>query len=212
MLSALRTDHARWAISRGGALRFPAAVAPFSGFEPGAEEDLLALHGSGERTVLVGQRPGDLGGWTVIKEFDVLQMTFEGDAPEEQCSDISLLGADDIPKMLELTSLVYPSYFRAETATLGDYVGVRAGNALIAMAGVRMRLPGYEEISAICTHLDFRGQGLGSQVTRAMIQRIVRRGHIPFLHTESDNPAQKMYRKLGFETRAVLPIVVLERT
>ena len=48
-------------------------------------------------------------------------------------------------------------------------------------------------------------------MTRFIITRILERGHTPFLHTESDNPAQQMYRKLGFEVRTSLPVKLLAR-
>jgi ribosomal protein S18 acetylase RimI-like enzyme len=212
MYNALLTEHAPVAIGGGRARRFPAQIAPFGGLELSGEADLLSLFQVGERAVFVGSFPLDQAGWKVAKEFEVIQMTLEDARSVSELSDIQLLIESDVSAMLKLTSLVYPSYFRPETAKLGEYCGIYAGEELIAMSGIRMKLPGYEEISAICTHLDHRGRGLGSMVTKFMTQRIIQRGNTPFLHTESDNPAQAMYQKLGFKPRAHLPVKVMERT
>ena len=43
---------------------------------------------------------------------------------------------------------------------MGSYYGVRScSGELIAMGGERLQLDGYSEISALCTHPTFRGQG-----------------------------------------------------
>jgi hypothetical protein len=64
--------------------------------------------------------------------------------------------------MLELVRLTEPGPFAARTHRLGRYIGLRRGGKLVAMAGERMRLDGFTEISAVCTHPDARGQGLGA--------------------------------------------------
>jgi hypothetical protein len=47
--------------------------------------------------------------------------------------------------------------------SLGDFWGIKIGGRLIAMAGERMKQPGYTELSGVCTHPDFRGKGLGGR-------------------------------------------------
>ena len=70
------------------------------------------------------------------------------------------------------------------------------------MAGERMRLPGYTEVSAICTHPDHRGNGFGRALTNYAISAMLARGEIPFLHVFSDNePAIRLYEALGFRWR-----------
>ena len=212
MYNALLTEHSSVAIGTGLARRFPSQVAPFGGLELGGDCELRDLFDQGERAVFVGVTPLDPGSWIPVKEFNVIQMVYSGNSSVTEQSSVQLLGEVDVSAMLTLTTLVYPSYFRPETARLGEYCGIYSNNELIAMAGIRMKLPGYEEVSAICTHLDHRGKGLGSTVTSYMVQRILARGNSPFLHTECDNPAQEMYRKLGFEPRSTLPVKVMERT
>jgi len=114
--------------------------------------------------------------------------------------------------VLDLTALVYPHYFREETAKLGDYFGIFDGETLCSMAGIRFAMNGYQEISAICTHPDYRGRGYAARLTHHLIHKITNEGDTPFLHTESDNPAKAMYEKLGFELHQELPFKVFERT
>ena len=45
-----------------------------------------------------------------------------------------------------------PRPLRPRTPLLGSYLGIREGGRLVAMAGERMRVPGYVELSAISTH------------------------------------------------------------
>ena len=47
----------------------------------------------------------------------------------------------------------------AARVELGGYLGVFDGDRLMAMAGQRLAPPGFAEISAVCTHPDFRGPG-----------------------------------------------------
>ncbi|WP_163317661.1 GNAT family N-acetyltransferase, partial [Enterobacter hormaechei] len=70
---------------------------------------------------------------------------------------------------------------------------------LIAMAGERMRTPGFTEVSGVCTHPDFRGAGLAGKLMRAVAARIVARGELPFLHAYADNAsAIALYERLGY--------------
>jgi predicted GNAT family acetyltransferase len=76
------------------------------------------------------------------------------------------------------------------------------GPTLITMAGQRLAPPGFREISAVCTHPDFRGRGLAAGLTALVAQRILERGERPFLHHAADNdPARRVYEAIGFEFR-----------
>jgi predicted GNAT family acetyltransferase len=76
------------------------------------------------------------------------------------------------------------------------------GGRLIAMAGERIRLPGYVELSAIATHPDARGRGLAGLLTYCLASRALGRGKTPFLHVRPENaPALSVYSRLDFEIR-----------
>ena len=59
------------------------------------------------------------------------------------------LSADDVPDMMALVDLTQPGPFAAKTYRLGTYLGIRLDGKLIAMAGERLHLDGYTEVSAV---------------------------------------------------------------
>ncbi len=66
------------------------------------------------------------------------------------------------------------------------------------MAGHRMRPGDWVEVSAVCTHPDYRGRGLSRRIMAAVIARLHDQGQRAFLHVAHTNPAAELYRKLGF--------------
>ena len=64
------------------------------------------------------------------------------------------LGTADVPEMTDLVTRTEPGPWRPRTVEFGGYVGVRDRGALVAMAGERMRPPGFTEVSAVCTEPD----------------------------------------------------------
>lgn len=120
------------------------------------------------------------------------------------------LGPADVPEMLALARLTQPGPFLPRTHTMGRFVGIRVRGRLAAMAGERMRFPGFTEVSAVCTHPDFRGQGLARRLSAEIANAIQRRGEVPFLHAWASNrPAIALYESLGFELRATVQVAVL---
>ena len=62
--------------------------------------------------------------------------------------------------MLALVELTHPGPFRRRTVELGNFVGIRRDGRLLAMAGERMWIGDFREVSAVCTHPDAQGRGL----------------------------------------------------
>src|SRR5262249_46923262 len=90
-------------------------------------------------------------------------------------------------------------------AELGRFVGIFAHGTLAAMAGERMRLPGFVELSAICTHPAQRGRGLARTLVCALAAAALARGEGPFLHVFPDTAAASgLYRRRGFVERGCL--------
>jgi predicted GNAT family acetyltransferase len=113
-----------------------------------------------------------------------------------------VLGAPDVPAMLELVAATRPGPFGTGTHRLGTYLGIRHAGRLAAMAGERMHPPGFVEISAVATHPDFRGRGLALRLIRAVVAGIRARGEVPFLHVAAENTgAVRLYESAGFERR-----------
>jgi ribosomal protein S18 acetylase RimI-like enzyme len=202
--AALTGPQAPLALRRGAAARFPADVSVFGGLPPGADAadwaDLADLGGG--TVVLTGPERVPPPGWTVGAVIPGVQLdgTALDVAPDPEAVR---LGPADVPEMLDLVARTRPGPFAARTHELGVYLGLRdASGALVAMAGERMRPPGWAEISAVCTDPAHRGQGLAVRLVRAVGAAIRERGEIPFLHTAADNaPAIALYGKLGFTLR-----------
>jgi len=148
---------------------------------------------------------------TVVRKRAVLaQMLLDRPPGEAPTADWQPLGDHDAPEMLALATLTEPGPFYPRTHSLGDFVGVRVEGRLIAMAGERMKAPGFTEVSAVCTHPDFRGRGLAGALMRVVIAGILARGETPFLHSYADNHgAIALYESLGFRRRAEVIFTIL---
>ena len=139
--------------------------------------------------------------WRVVASFEVVQMT-AGRGLGERGDEIVALGDGDVPEMLALTKLTNPGPFLERTIEMGDYIGVRDGGKLVAMAGERFRVEGWTEISAVCTAPTHRGQGLATKLLRAVAAGIEARGEGVFLHVVATNTgAIRLYEALGFSVR-----------
>ena len=116
---------------------------------------------------------------------------------------IQKLGYNDIPQMLKLTDITKPGPFLDHTIDMGNYYGIFENGELAAMAGERLRLPGYTEISAICTSPAHVGKGYASLLTEHVAQHIFDEGHTPILHVKTDNlRAINVYQRVGFDIRS----------
>jgi ribosomal protein S18 acetylase RimI-like enzyme len=112
------------------------------------------------------------------------------------------LGAADVPEMLDLVARTRPGPFLPRTVDLGAYWGIRRGGALVAMAGERLRPPGWTEISAVCTHPGHRGKGLATRLVLHVAAGVQAHGDLPFLHAAAANTdAIRLYEALGFVLR-----------
>jgi ribosomal protein S18 acetylase RimI-like enzyme len=149
-------------------------------------------------------------GARIEKQAIVHQMVAPGSPGMAEDFPYQVLGDADAAEMLALATLTAPGPFFAETHRMGHFIGVREGGRLVAMAGQRMRVPGFTEVSAVCTHPDFRGRGLAGKLMRVLIDRIVSEGDAAFLHVYPDNAgAIALYEALGFRLRGELTFTVL---
>lgn len=120
------------------------------------------------------------------------------------------LGETDAAAMLALATLTQPGPFRARTRDLGGFIGVKHDGRLIAMAGNRLRVDGFTELSGVCVHPDFRGRGLAGALSRMVVARVLERGEQAFLHAYAGHEATiRLYEGLGFTTRARVIYTVL---
>jgi ribosomal protein S18 acetylase RimI-like enzyme len=200
------------------ARRYPASIAPFAAtidVEPASFRSLLALVDGDDRIALfTTEEVEPPRAFTVIRRDSVDQMVFAAANAwvEQPGGPIVALGSEDIPEMLSLASVTQPGPFGARTIELGHYIGIRQRGVLVAMAGERMRLNGFTEISAVCVEPAYRGHGFAVDVVGALASSIAARSEVPFLHVfRSNHAAIALYRKLGFALRRRMHLAVLGR-
>jgi ribosomal protein S18 acetylase RimI-like enzyme len=197
--------HTHLADINGGAARYQTDVAPFVALADDADgrswADLAALAGPGSDAVLTGVGLTAPAGWTVRWRLPGVQMIGTALEPEPDPEAV-VLGSSDTPEMMDLVERTEPGPFRPRTVETGRYLGIRHEGKLVAMAGERMRPPGWTEISAVCTDAAYRGRGLAARLVRAVAHGIVARGDTPFLHAAAENVnAIRLYEALGFTLR-----------
>ena len=208
-LAALTTGaHARFAERHGRVLRYPVDMSPFVGVPPDADtavwSEAAELVGPGNVLVLAGYLTPPPEDWEQVFHLPGAQLTGEGLRVEADPEAVPLTAAD-VPEMLDLVARTRPGPFLPRTVEMGDYLGIRRDGALVAMAGERMRPPGWTEVSAVCTDPAFRGQGLAARLIRAVGSGIRSRGEVPFLHAALENEgAIRLYESLGFRVRRKL--------
>jgi GNAT superfamily N-acetyltransferase len=199
--------------------------------EPKSEvawRDLAQLLGPNGTVELIGDLPEPPHGWSVTDRFEGLQMVGDGVqgpavpgsqhrgaivpsgtqmTPQARTVETIALSPErlrpaNVPEMLALVEATQPGPFERRTIECGVYLGIRIDGNLVAMAGERVRPPGYSEISAVATHPDYRRLGLAKQVVLAVADTIIGRGDTPFLHALIDNTAAiRLYESLGFTIR-----------
>jgi ribosomal protein S18 acetylase RimI-like enzyme len=200
------------------ARRYSAAIAPFAATvdtEADSFRSLLALVGGDDQIALfTTEEVEPPSAFAVVRRDSVDQMILEDadDCAPESGGPIVALRLADVPEMLALASVTQPGPFGPRTIELGHYIGIRRRGALVAMAGERMRLDGFTEISAVCVESAYRGQGLAVDLVRSLVSSIAARSEIPFLHVFSSNHAAiALYRKLGFSLPRRMHLAVLVR-
>jgi ribosomal protein S18 acetylase RimI-like enzyme len=199
----------------GRAVRFDPAYTPFAALpdDPTADDwaDLRALVGTDGIAVVARDSIDPPDDWVNFFAAAGTQMVWDGGSPDlDGAPPMQTLGPPDVPEILELVARAQPGPFAARTVELGPYVGIRIDGRLVAMAGCRMHIPGYVEVSAVCTDAEFRGQGLASAVVRRVVAEILDTGETPCLHAVAENiTAIRLYDELGFTTRREIPFAAL---
>ena len=211
---ALGGPQAAFAVKRPHARRFDPEVAPFFAIEEPSERayrdigDLLGA--SPEARLFRPEAEPAPPGWSKSFEKPIVQMILPpAVALPAMPSAIIELGPGDRSAMLELAERTKPGPFAARTPELGTFLGLHDGGRLVAMAGERLRLPGWVEISAVAVDPEYRGRGYGKAVTAALAARIRAASQMPFLHVYPDIPAFDLYKTMGFVPRTTLTVIWL---
>lgn len=195
---------------------YQAQVSPFAAvMEPSTQalRDLSELIAPGSSAIVksLSLLPAE-SSWQSTVLGSVIQMIATHAPSPGSDEGIRRLGTADVEHMMELVEATRPGPFERRTLEMGSYIGIQDKGRLIAMAGERMRLTGFVEISAVCVDDSYRGQGLAVRVINTLRREILGRGEVPFLHVLSTNSqAISIYEHLGFEHRQTFRLNKLER-
>jgi ribosomal protein S18 acetylase RimI-like enzyme len=219
---ALTTSQSHFARTAKSARRFPSDVTTLGGFPETTQEcyDSLAsiLDDVKATGLFFDLPPQPPAGWTILTGAPLFQMIQQNgkvsspSQPQRAAPEFIELTAADAPEMLALAQLTKPGPFGLRTRELGTYLGIRQDGQLIAMAGERLHVPSFTEISAVCTHPDHTGRGHAAALMTELAHRIRARGEIPFLHVREDNTrAISLYEHLGYQKRVLLHFAVVRK-
>ncbi|QNK61012.1 GNAT family N-acetyltransferase [Pedobacter sp. PAMC26386] len=208
---ALNSTHNKFALGEQTMLRYPADILPFMAFEHSDESPLTKIEsqmGTNEKAFIVGKLPAIPTNWSVFSKLECLQMICHQPINfiKKEDYDIVQLQPENADEMVEFINGIQPGYFERGTPSLGNYYGIRVNGKLIAMAGERLKMTGYTEISAVCTDPAFTGKGLAQYLITQLCNEIRQRDEVPFLHVVDTNTrAIRLYEFLGFEKRTTIP-------
>ena len=213
--SSLATGHRAMARLHGAAARYPSDISPLSAIRessPQAFADLRALTKPDEIVGLATGFPVAVpDDWEIVLARFIDQMVCEDFHLAAEIAPL-LLTDKDVPEMIALTKLTQPGPFEHGTIGMGKYLGLRAPDGtLMAMAGQRMSLTDFREISAVCTHPDHQGKGYAGKLMTILAREIIADGKIPILHVKTENASAKhLYAKLGFRVRKPMHFNVIK--
>ena len=119
---------------------------------------------------------------------------------------ITKMTLDDIPAVLEIEALSFPSAWPPNAFTnelrdnkLAYYFVGRLDGKIVAYGGIWVILED-SHVTTIAVHPDLRGQRLGEEVLVHLLDEAIERGAswITLEVREANDVAQKLYRKYGF--------------
>ena len=208
--TALTTHQSQIALVEGMARRFPPEMAVHGALAlqmPQAWESLARL-----ARVPVGlfsnASLSPPPGWTVTRHVELFEMVHEDDtaAKQDLAIPITELSEADLAEMSAVYQATRPTRKLCQRIQkLGPFLGIRVEGKLVAMAGLRMHLPGYREITTVATLPEYEHRGYATTLVSALVARIRERNERPFLTVRTDSArAVEIYRRLGFRQRMQL--------
>jgi len=218
--NALTSGNKDIAVVDGNIGHYRPDIAPFAGMREFTEENLQKLYAFlpvNTKIALssLNKMEHDANKWKLLQPMDVTQMIYQYpvDSFTTNSSDLIVPLTDNhIPQMLELTALTKPGPFLQRTIEFGNYFGIFINGRLAAMAGQRMHPLPYLEVSAVCSHPDFRGKGYAKALMLHVMKIILDNGFTPFLHVLTNNTtAIKLYESIGYRIRRELYVDMVQR-
>jgi len=217
VFNALNTVEARFSKGTEYVKYFDATMSPFAGFADGYEkgfEELYQLLPAGRR-ILYATRDeiASHQSWQRMAYIQGLQFVYEGNTgPSTSSHHLLPLTSNHVDEMIALAMLTKPGPFDKHTINFGHYFGIFEAGKLVAMTGQRLHLPGYSEISAVCTHPTALGKGYATALLQHQLHLIGSNGDIPFLHVRADNSrAIDVFERLGFKKNGSMNFSFLKK-
>lgn len=178
-------------------------VSPFAGFRGAAKEGFAELHqllpADARMLIASPEHWEDPSGWKTKVKIEGLQFVFPHLTAATPDKIPVALSTEHVDEMIALTALTKPGPFSRRTIEFGHYYGFFEQGRLVAMAGYRMHVGNYTEISAVCTHPDFLGKGYARALLLHQLNSILAENNKPFLHVRNDNErAIAIYEQVGF--------------
>ena len=215
--NALLSGDAYLGLGTGEVRWFDEEVSPFAGFPEGYNKGFDDLYHwlPPERSILYAtplpiKEPG---GWQIRADIKGLQFIYTGQPKtgEDSLKIVPLL-KDHVEEMVELATLTKPGPFGLRTIEFGHYFGIFENGQLAAMAGQRLHVANYTEISAVCTHPHHLGKGFAAALTQHQLNLIQSQGQFPFLHVRADNSrAIALYERLNFKVNREMNFYFMKR-
>ena len=218
--NAITTGNNDIAVINGDVGCYLPDIAPFAGMKNFNDVNLKKLYEfiPVNRSVAISslnKMDHDESRWKLLQPMDVTQMVYEHSVKTFTTKNSSLivpLSEEHVPLMIELTTLTRPGPFLQQTIRFKNYFGIFIEGRLAAMAGQRMHPRPYMEVSAVCTHPDFRGLGYAKTVMLHVMKIILDNSFTPFLHVLSNNSnAIELYKTIGFRTRKQIFVDVIRK-
>lgn len=214
--SALSSVHQEFSAGTHEIKRYQEQTIPFIGMQHNDKSLLTQLEPyikNEEEMFLKDELESVPENWEILQQLACIQMVYNPSSKESAMNTISQLSEQDSDELHALVNLVQPGFFKKKTTLLGNYYGIRKEGTLVAVAGERMKLNGFTEMSAVCTHPAHTGNGYAQQLLRGLCQITIDKGNIPFLHVlESNTRAIKIYEFLNFTKRIDFPLAKLRYT
>ncbi len=216
---ALNSAHAHFAIGHAPARRYPLEVAPFAVIDDMSEPTLTRLQElltPGELVYIFNEPPAQMDGLSVGPPLHTFQMLGPevGAVVETREGEISpiLMTPDDAGEMFELITLAFPGFYQPRTYEMGTYYGIRIDGELVAMAGERLCMTGYREISGVCTHPGYAGKGYARTLMTRLMGDHAAAGVKSFLHVGKANTrAVTIYKRMGFRVLGSIALWPISR-
>jgi len=199
---ALSETHACFAKGTDELKRYDPDVVLFAGFCSENENVFDALDqviNLQDSFFLFDRFPALPKNYTIETVIECLQMVCNAPVPADITADIVLLNETNTDAMFSLVSEVFPGYYLRHTRRIGDYYGIFQDGKLAAMAGERLCMERFTEVSAVVTHPSYTGRKYAQQLVTQLTNKNMQAGTISFLHTGANNERGiKIYELPGY--------------